>query len=68
MGWSACAVKGIRSKVGAIPTGNWFVPPGSNRSSSGGIDAQAIAEAVGRPTMRFVPIKTDDQLDMQPSH
>jgi hypothetical protein len=26
------------------------------------IDAEAIAEAVGRPSMRFVPIKTDDQL------
>jgi transposase len=26
------------------------------------VDAEAIAEAVGRPTMRFVPIKSDDQL------
>jgi transposase len=32
------------------------------------IDAEAIAEAVGRPTMRFVPIKSDDQLDMQSLH
>ena len=32
------------------------------------IDAEAIAEAVSRPTMRFVPIKTDDQLDMQSLH
>jgi transposase len=24
-----------------------------------------MAEAVARPTMRFVPIKTDDQLDLQ---
>ncbi len=30
--------------------------------------AEAIAEAVGRPTMRFVPIKTDDQLDLQSLH
>jgi hypothetical protein len=29
------------------------------------IDAEAIAEAVTRPSMRFVPIKTDDQLDLQ---
>ena len=28
------------------------------------IDAEAIAEAVTRPTMRFVPIKTDDQLGL----
>ena len=32
------------------------------------IDAEAIAEAVGRPTMRFVPIKSDDQLDLQSLH
>jgi transposase len=29
------------------------------------LDAEAIAEAMGRPRMRFVPIKTDDQLDLQ---
>jgi transposase len=32
------------------------------------IDAEAIAEAVGRENMRFVPIKTDDQLDLQALH
>ena len=32
------------------------------------IDAEAIAEAVSRPSMRFVPIKTDEQLDMQSLH
>ncbi len=32
------------------------------------IDAEAIAEAVARPTMRFVPIKTDEQLDLQSLH
>jgi len=32
------------------------------------IDAEACAEAVTRPTMRFVPIKTDDQLDLQSLH
>ncbi len=32
------------------------------------IDAEAIAEAVSRPTMRFVPIKSDDQLDLQSLH
>ena len=32
------------------------------------LDAEAIAEAVQRPTMRFVPIKTDDQLDLQALH
>jgi transposase len=28
-------------------------------------DAEAIAESVERPTMRFVAIKTPDQLDLQ---
>lgn len=32
------------------------------------LDAEAIAEAVQRPTMRFVPIKNDDQLDLQALH
>jgi transposase len=31
-------------------------------------DAEAIAEAVQRPTMRFVPLKSDDQLDLQALH
>lgn len=31
-------------------------------------DAEAICEAVSRPTMRFVPIKTEDQQDMQAIH
>lgn len=31
-------------------------------------DAEAIAEAATRPTMRFVELKTEDQLDMQSLH
>jgi transposase len=31
-------------------------------------DAEAIAEAVTRPTMRFVPVKTVEQLDLQALH
>jgi transposase len=31
-------------------------------------DAEAIGEAVQRPTMRFVPLKTSDQLDLQAIH
>jgi transposase len=31
-------------------------------------DAHAVAEAVQRPTTRFVPIKTDEQLDLQALH
>jgi transposase len=45
-----------------------YVKPFVKTNKSDFIDAQAIAEAVCRPTMRFVPIKTDDQLDMQSLH
>ncbi|MGH9807292.1 MAG: IS110 family transposase, partial [Terriglobia bacterium] len=31
-------------------------------------DAEAIAEAATRPTMRFVPLKSEEQLDMQTLH
>lgn len=31
-------------------------------------DAEAIAEAATRPTMRFVDLKSDEQLDMQTLH
>jgi hypothetical protein len=45
-----------------------YVEPYVKTNKSDYIDAEAIAEAVGRPTMRFVAIKTDDQLDMQSLH
>lgn len=45
-----------------------YVKPYVKTNKSDYIDAEAIAEAVGRPTMRFVPIKTDNQLDMQSLH
>ncbi len=32
------------------------------------VDAEAIAEAVERKNMRFVPIKRDDQLNLQAMH
>jgi transposase len=32
------------------------------------VDAQAIAEAVGRPTMRFVAIKSDNKRNESRSH
>ena len=40
-------------------------PEGANMDS---FMAEAIAEAVDRQNMRFVPIKTDDQLDLQAMH
>ncbi len=45
-----------------------YVKPFVKTNKNDFIDAAAIAEAVARPTMRFVPIKTDDQLDIQSLH
>ena len=45
-----------------------FVRPFVKSNKNDYIDAEAIAEAVQRPTMRFVPIKTEDQLDLQALH
>ena len=45
-----------------------YVKPYVKTNKSDYIDAEAIAAAVARPTMRFVPIKTDDQLDLQSLH
>jgi transposase len=45
-----------------------YVKPYVKTNKNDYIDAEACAEAVGRPRMRFVPIKTDDQLDLQSLH
>jgi len=45
-----------------------YVRPYVKTNKSDYIDAEAIAEAVGRPTMRFVPVKSDEQLDLQSLH
>src|SRR4030095_563903 len=42
-----------------------YVTPYVKTNKSDYIDAEAIAEAVQRPTMRFVSIKTEKQLDLQ---
>jgi transposase len=45
-----------------------FVKPFVKSNKNDFLDAEAIAEAVDRQNMRFVPIKTDDQLDLQAIH
>src|SRR5580693_2042778 len=45
-----------------------FVKPFVKSNKNDCIDAEAIAEAVARENMRFVPIKTDDQRDLQGIH
>jgi transposase len=45
-----------------------YVKPYVKSNKNDFVDAEAIAEAVVRPTMRFVALKTDAQLDMQALH
>src|SRR5260370_33980153 len=45
-----------------------FVNPFVKSNKNDFVDAEAIAEAVERTNMHFVPIKTDDQLDLQAIH
>jgi transposase len=45
-----------------------YVKPYVKTNKNDYIDAEAIAEAVDRPRMRYVPIKSDEQLDMQSLH
>src|ERR1700761_9278883 len=45
-----------------------FVKPFLKSNKTDFLDAEAIAEAVAHQNMRFVPIKTDEQLDLQALH
>jgi transposase len=45
-----------------------YVKPYVKTNKNDYIDAEAIAEAVDRPRMRYVPIKSEGQLDMQSLH
>jgi transposase len=45
-----------------------FVKPFLKTNKNDYLDAEAIAEAVQRPSMRFVPLKSEDQLDLQALH
>lgn len=62
----AAALGGQGHDVRLIPA--QFVKPFVKSNKNDFIDAEAIAEAVVRQNMRFVPIKTDDQLDLQALH
>ncbi len=45
-----------------------FVKPFVKGSKNDAVDAEAIFEAAMRPTMRFVPVKSVDQQDLQSLH
>ena len=45
-----------------------FVKPFARGAKNDAVDAEAIFEAASRPTMRFVPVKTMAQQDLQAMH
>jgi transposase len=45
-----------------------YVKPYAKRGKSGAIDAEAICEAVSRPTMRVVPAKSVEQQSIAMLH
>ena len=62
----ARVIGGQGHQVRLIP--GQFVRPFRKSNKNDYLDAEAIAEAVTRHNMRFVPIKTEDQLDLQGLH
>lgn len=64
--WLARKLTEMGHRVRIIPA--QFVKPYVKSNKSDIIDAAAIAEAVTRPTMRFVALKRADQVDLQALH
>lgn len=64
--WLARKLQEHGHKVRIIPA--QFVKPYVKTNKNDIIDAAAIAEAVTRPTMRFVEVKQPDQVDLQALH
>lgn len=52
-------IRGLAHEVWLIPPS--YVKPFVKRQKSDAADAEAIAEAASRPTMRFVPVESEDQ-------
>lgn len=64
--WLARKLNALGHTVRIVPA--QFVRPYVKSNKSDIIDAAAIAEAVTRPTMRFVEMKTPEQVDLQALH
>jgi transposase len=64
--WLARKLTALGHQVRIIPA--QFVKPYVKSNKNDTIDAEAIAEALTRPTMRFVPVKRVDQVDLQARH
>jgi transposase len=64
--WLARKLKGYGHDARILPA--QFVKPYVKSNKNDNVDAEAIAEAATRPTMRFVQIKRVDQTDVQATH
>ena len=68
-GGAHCLASVIRDQGHEVRlTPGQFVKPFRKSNKNDYLDAEAIAEAVTRKNLRFVPIKTEDQLDVQGLH
>jgi transposase len=74
VGMEACAgSQWLARKLTEIGHDAWIIPakfvkPYVKSNKSDTIDAEAIAEAVTRPTMRFVQVRSEAQVDLQALH
>lgn len=64
--WLARKLKTYGHTVRVLPA--QFVKPYVKSNKNDSVDAEAIAEAATRPTMRFVALKRVDQVDVQALH
>jgi transposase len=64
--WLARKLEALGHQVRIIPA--QFVKPYVKSNKNDLIDAAAIAEAVARPTMRFVRVKSTEQVELQAMH
>lgn len=64
--WLARKLQAMRHRVRIVPA--QFVKPFVKSQKNDTIDAEAIAEAVMRPTMRFTQVRSTEQIDLQALH
>jgi transposase len=64
--WLARKLQAIGHRVRIVPA--QFVRPYVKSQKNDTIDAEAIAEAVTRPTMRFAQVRSPEQVDLQALH
>jgi len=64
--WLARKLMAMGHQVRIVPA--QFVKPYVKSQKNDTIDAEAIAEAVTRPTMRFTQVRTTEQVDLQALH